>query len=248
MENIGKNTISVENLISRLSNFNYAYSFCERLFSKELEQISVLSGKFKNPNHIDFDKVLYSPLKKCGVPYSLGYFDKRVYFSSNSYRPSKPTASRNSKDDIEYYFKNDKLLYVNSGNFYQIEGNVAFSFNEKDKFICGSKFIEASQMNISVFVESGGTDLFVFYTDINEKIGALISIHSYCFLVLEYRKKFGVWREKQIIQKGLFPLENALVILKRFYPYWSHGLKKTIEQGYQRFCLNGWKQQHKETF
>lgn len=244
MEDSGRfpaTTLPIGKLIEEFNSFDFACSFCVRIFSENLSWVLEVFKRRKNFKPEEFEEVLYSPLRKSWVPYPLGYFDKRVYFSSNSYRPPKPTISKKSNDSIEYYFKENVLCFVKSGNLYQVEGDEAFSFNEDGRFACGAKFVMHGDLNRSVFVEGGGTEYYDFYTDISRKTGLLISINSYSFVISEYRRTAGKWRERRIVQKGLFPLENALGIVKSFHPYWSDRLSDVIVSGYRLLQSNGWK-------
>ena len=231
---------SIEEIANTFHDEDFAHSFCKKTFSEILKWTVDALKRRKDFDPQAFDEVLYSPIRKKGIPYSLGYFDRRIHFSSNDYRPTKPRPFQKGKDDIVYYFAKGKLCFVMSGNLYQVEGDEAFSFNEKGRFVCGSIFMETKNWDRSVFLEDGGTQQYVFYTNTAVKTSVLLSMNAYSFVVFEYGKRFGSWKEKNVIQKGLFPLETALSILKSFHPSWTDKLGETIARGYQLLQAYGW--------
>lgn len=231
--------LTLDEMIKILSDFDYAFSFCNETLLNNLKWINNLPKKDFNVNN--FDKLMYSKIRRYGVPYSLGYFDRRVYVLSNSYRPSNLTQIKSSGNDIVYYFKEDILCFVKSDNLYQVENNQAFAFNESNKFICGGSYESHSALNKSIFIEDGGTTQYEFYSDDNFKTGILLSLTCYSFVISKYKKVRGKWTEKKIIQYGLFPLKSAITILKNYHPYCSYKLIKLIRNGYQQLTSKGWK-------
>lgn len=232
--------LAIDEMIKKLGDYAFASLLSKDVFLNNLKWIDSLTKKRKQFNSNDFDKVMYSAIRRYGVPYSLGCFDKRVYVLSNSYRPSNPTLIKSSDNDIVYYFKEKKLTFVKSGNLYQIENNQAFSFNERNKFVCGGRYEIYPTLNKSIFIEEGGNTQHEFYSDDSFKRGILLSLNSYSFLISEYSKKRGKWTENKIIQYGLFPLEKAIKILLKYHPYCSDNLIKLIKKGYQQLISKGW--------
>lgn len=169
-----------------------------------------MAKKRKQFNSNYFDKVMYSAIRRHGVPYSLGCFDKRVYILSNSYRPSNPILTKSSDNDIVYYFKENKLTFVKSGNLYQIENNQAFAFNERNKFVCGGRYEIYPTLNKSIFIEEGGITQYEFYSDDSFKRGILLSLNSYSFLISEYSKKGASGLKIKLFNMDYFHLRKQL--------------------------------------
>lgn len=229
----------LESLCQRFEEDSFAFSYCRRQQEETLKWIKGLGLK-----RIPFDPkgldVLYSPIRKNGVPFFLGYYDSRVYFSANSYRPRKPSSKRITDADIEYGFRNGKLVWVKSGNLYQIDGNDAFSFNEFDKFQCGSRYDDKDGIRVSVFIDDGGTTIFRFLTDEQGEKGILISLFAFGFEVSEMEKR-KFWREQRALNRILLPFEEASSILKEHHPFFGPELLHGMKEGYQGLLAAGWK-------
>ena len=208
--------LTLDEMIKILSDFDYAFSFCNETLLNNLKWINNLPKKDFNVNN--FDKVMYSKIRR----YDL-------------------IQIKSSGNDIVYYFKEDILCFVKSDNLYQVENNQAFAFNESNKFICGGSYESHSALNKSIFIEDGGTTQYEFYSDDNFKTGILLSLTCYSFVISKYKKVRGKWTEKKIIQYGLFPLKSAITILKNYHPYCSYKLIKLIRNGYQQLTSKGWK-------
>lgn len=120
------------------------------------------------------------------------------------------TITKSSDNDIVYYFKENKLTFVKSGNLYQIENNQAFAFNERNKFVCGGRYEIYPTLNKSIFIEEGGITQYEFYSDDSFKRGVLLSLNSYSFLISEYGKKRASGLKTKLFNMDYFHLRKQL--------------------------------------